>query len=54
MKKLWKNIVESFNMGWDNLCTVNKVLIFTFLLFPVGFNGVVDIIEGVKWLIEKF
>ena len=53
MKELWTNFVESFYLGYHNLCGINKVLLII-LLLPGGFNGAVTIIEGVKWLIEKF
>jgi len=52
MKKLWKNFTESWDMGWNNLCGKNRVIIII-LLFPTALNGLLSIIADVLWLINK-
>lgn len=52
MKKMWFNFVDSFYLGYRNLYPANKFLFFL-LLLPGAFNAIVEIIEHVKWMINK-
>lgn len=35
MIKIWKNYVESFDLGWNNLCYINKNIVIAMIIFQV-------------------